>query len=99
MAKGTKNDGHKLSYSLVPPITLRRMVEVFNYGAAKYGRDNWRSPDGVLCQERLYDAAMRHMEAWRTGELNDKESGLPHLAHAAVSLMMAQHNGGDRDVG
>ena len=51
------------------------------------GAENWRHvPDG---QTRYYDAALRHLTAWRDGEFLDDESGLPHLAHAIVSAMFA----------
>ena len=51
------------------------------------GAENWRHvQDG---QTRYYDAALRHLTAWRDGEFLDDESGLPHLAHAIVSAMFA----------
>jgi hypothetical protein len=51
----------------------------------KNGRDNWqRVPDAV----HRYEAAFfRHMVAFMHGEKNDKESGLPHLAHAGCCLL------------
>jgi hypothetical protein len=36
---------------------------------------------------RLLDAAYRHLESIRGGELVDTESELPHLAHAITNLM------------
>lgn len=61
------------------------------YGAAKYGRHNWRQQEGdteVSREERLIAAAGRHING-RAIEGNTDESGLPHLAHAIASLMMA----------
>ena len=47
--------------------------------------NNWVNvPDA---KTRYYDAAMRHLDAWHRGEVNDEESGLPHLAHAACCLL------------
>ena len=36
----------------------------------------------------LYDATMRHLLAWMSGEDLDPESGLNHLFHAGASLNM-----------
>jgi hypothetical protein len=52
---------------------------VLTYGAQKYAPEGWRSvPDA---EARYTGALMRHLEEWRTGEVIDPESGLPHLAH------------------
>ncbi len=62
--------------------------EVLAFGAAKYGDDNWRmvleAPGGVL---RYRNAALRHISARLSGELNDLESGFSHIAHAACCFM------------
>lgn len=80
VATGRKDDDGKLRYSLLPVGPLRRVVEVLEFGAKKYGIDNWQLvPDAA---RRYTDALMRHVEAWRGGEHTDEESGLPHLAHA-----------------
>jgi hypothetical protein len=52
---------------------------VMHYGAKKYGPDNWKG-----CEEpmRYMWAARRHLLAMSSGEANDPESGLPHVAHA-----------------
>jgi hypothetical protein len=61
------------------------VVEVISHGAVKYGDRNWRNVPGGT--ERYFAAAMRHITAWRNGENTDPESGLPHLAHAACSIL------------
>lgn len=53
-------------------------------GALKYGRSNFRAV-GVR-SSIYYDAARRHLAAWFEGEDVDKDSGLPHLAHALASI-------------
>lgn len=55
-------------------------------GACKYGRHNYRAI-GVRASI-YYDAFMRHMAAYRTGEFIDKKSGLPHLIKAGTSLIV-----------
>ena len=82
---GTKSDGGKLDYSLIPPETTRALVEVLMAGNRKYQRDNWKLVDNF--DNRYYSAMMRHMEAWRSGEKADQEDGLSHLAHAMACVM------------
>lgn len=82
---GRKDDAGKPRWSLVPEQVLEEVVKVLTYGARKYGDDNWREVgDGP---RRYYDAAMRHIMAYRQGHWTDDESGLPHLAHAVASLL------------
>lgn len=67
---------------------VKDVVEVGTFGAIKYTDNGWRDvPDG---QGRYMDAAMRHLLAALSGEDNDKESGLPHLSHAAWNLLAVQ---------
>jgi hypothetical protein len=82
---GRKFDGGKLQYGLLPPLALRETVKVLTYGAEKYEPDNWRRvPEGP---RRYFDAAQRHLWAYKKGELNDEETGINHLAHAICCLM------------
>ena len=81
---GLKYDSGKLRYSLVPPIAMRALAEVLTFGARKYAPNNW-----VLVQDgetRYLDAAFRHLEAFRSGETHDQESGLHHLAHLLTNV-------------
>lgn len=78
-----KFDGDKLRYDLVPPSAVKALAEVLTFGARKYKPNNWKE-----CQEpeRYLAALYRHLELWRAGEVNDQDSGLPHLAHAMTNL-------------
>lgn len=78
-----KFDDGKLQYSLIPPEVLEEMAKIFTYGANKYEKNNWRKNKDL---DRYVDALYRHMEAWRAGEINDKESGYNHLSHAITNL-------------
>lgn len=86
---GKKFDGDKLRFSLIPPQPLSDVNKVLEFGAKKYGANNWQKVDNA--QERYFNAAMRHLLAWQSGELLDDESGLPHLAHAQCCLMFMMH--------
>jgi len=61
---------------------LMEVVKVGTMGAAKYSDHGWlQVPDA---QSRYLDAALRHI---LDTEEFDKESGLPHLAHAAWNVL------------
>lgn len=79
-----KHDQGKLPWHMLPREALERILEVYVMGARKYGEDNWRQ--GLLFM-RVWDAAQRHLWAWRDGEDLDPESGLSHLAHAAWNII------------
>ena len=81
---GQKFDSGKLRWSLIPDNTLIEMIKVLEFGATKYGEDNWKLvPES---HRRYYDAAMRHIESYWNGEAADQETGLSHLAHAMCCL-------------
>jgi len=82
---GRKFDQNKLEYGLVPPIGFKAVVEILTIGAQKYERDNWKNvPDG---KRRYFDAAMRHLWDWKSGDKYDEETSKNHLAHAICNLM------------
>ena len=85
LEKGVKYDAGKPRYDLFPAISEQEIVKVLTFGAKKYDDDNWRKVDNQ--QKRYYAAARRHMNAWRMGDVYDKESGLHHLAHAICCLI------------
>jgi hypothetical protein len=78
-----KFDHGKPQVNLIPSVALIEMGKVLAFGAQKYDRGNWAKG---LATSRYYDAATRHLLAWNAGEDTDPESGLSHLAHAAVNL-------------
>lgn len=84
---GTKNDQGKPELDLVAYDHILDIARVLSFGKAKYGKNNWR--EGIEAG-RLYAALQRHLMAFWEGEDLDPESGLPHLSHAATTLMMLQ---------
>jgi hypothetical protein len=80
---GLKKDAGKLPIELLPTRPIEAVARVLDFGAKKYAPNNWRKG---LAFSRVYAAVIRHMWAWWRGEDNDRETGLPHLAHAACEL-------------
>ena len=78
------NDG-KPDWSLIPLWTVEDELRVWMYGREKYAAWNWAKG---MAWSVPFACLMRHMAAWQSGEENDVESGLPHLAHAACNLRM-----------
>ena len=85
---GTKHDEKKNRLDLISPQALEQLGKVLTHGAKKYGDNNWR---GGFQWSRVYGAAMRHMNAFWQREDTDKESDLPHLAHAMCCIMFLLH--------
>ena len=78
-----KFDSSKLRMDLVPPSSTKALAEVIHYGARKYKPNNWRECRDLSAFE---GALLRHISAYREGEIIDKESGMPHLWHAMTNI-------------
>lgn len=72
----------------ISPSFLLDMGAVLEKSRQKYPRGNWEKGNNYSVP---YDSLMRHLLSWQSGEKYDKESGLPHLAHAALNLMMLHY--------
>lgn len=84
---GEKHDEDKLDWTLLPIESIEKVIDVLQFGAIKYGRENWKHVENA--DRRYIAAAYRHMAEYLKGESSDIESGLPHLAHAAASILFA----------
>ncbi len=82
---GIKNDSEKSRVDLIPPEVLLSVGDVLRFGEKKYSADNWKKVENGM--DRYYAATLRHLFAWKSGEILDSESGLSHLAHAVTSLI------------
>lgn len=78
--EGVKYDTGKPRYDLIPAEPLEALAQVYTMGASKYADRNWEKG---LKWSRVFAAIMRHLWAFWRGEETDKESGLPHVIHAA----------------
>ena len=79
-----KADSGKLQWSLLPFEELKDVVKVLMLGAKKYSPDNWKKCNDVT---RYKDALMRHVVSYISGDREDEESGLSHLAHAICNCL------------
>jgi hypothetical protein len=68
------------------PQSFRELCKVYEYGATKYERGNYRK--GAPLTSYL-DSALRHLLAYGSGETKDRESACHHLAHALWNLWIA----------
>lgn len=84
-SNGTKYDEDKPRTDLIPAGALMEIGRVFGFGAKKYGDHNWRLG---IAHSRLIAAALRHIMYYQQGQTFDEESGIHHIAHAAVNLLM-----------
>lgn len=83
---GVKADGLKKRPTLLLKScnkAVDSIIDVLEYGAKKYSEDNWKKVEHA----RYLDAAYRHMLAYTSGEIIDRETSMPHLAHAMCCLL------------
>ena len=79
MSDSKKYDQGKLRWDLLPLNLIEKVVEIYTFGAEKYGANTWQNlEDGY----NRYKAAMfRHLMEFEKGNVIDDESGREHLAH------------------
>lgn len=84
---GRKDDAAKPRPSLLPFRALNSVINVLEFGARKYGADNWRKVEA----KRYVDAALRHLIAYcidpSSVDVDTGESHLSHLVCCALFLM------------
>jgi len=79
----------KPTFHLLPWPVLAEVNAVFEYGAKKYGVNNWMH---AMPWSGYFNAAIRHLwKWWFLREKVDAESGLSHLAHAASCCLILLH--------
>ena len=93
---------NKPKTSPVPPIAIFALGAAMQDGANKYGRFNWRTSE--VTASVFFDAMMRHLLMWYSGEDKASDSKVHHLAHlmaGAAILLDAIQTGvliDDRDL-
>lgn len=71
-------------FSLIPVGPLSTLAELYSVGAKKYDKHNWRNG---YEWSKSYSALQRHANAFWSGEDNDSETGLPHMASVIFHAM------------
>ncbi len=103
--KGSRQNSGKtqFSYMLDANVAMKGMCTVFEFGAKKYARGNWKK--GLVVNETI-DSLLRHLIAYQNGEVLDLNedgeadaghSGLPHVDHITCNAVFLA-TFGDRDV-
>lgn len=88
MGAGMKYDGGKPRMDLLLsgcPNALEQVSQILTFGAQKYAAHSWQTVP--QCEDRYLAALLRHLTAHGKGEINDPESGMSHLAHAACNAL------------
>lgn len=88
LTEGTKHDQGKLPHHLVSKDAIEGLVQILQFGAQKY--DSWNWSKG-LTYSRVYDALIRHLTAWFSGEDLDPETGMNHCYHVMCNAMFLAH--------
>lgn len=87
-AAGRKDDAGKTRAGLMItdfPRALDAVANVTTFGAEKYAPRSWRTVENAV--DRYTDALYRHLLAHERGEVNDPETGLLRLGHAAWNVL------------
>lgn len=82
--KFQKFDENKLRWSLLPWDTMQLVVKALEFGAKKYGDENWKKCEDTT---RYSDAMLRHWRAHCGGEYLDTDSGLPHVILMVANVL------------
>ena len=77
------NEG-KPCLSQIDLTCLADCAKVLEFGAKKYGRNNWRKGMPV---DKLLDSLLRHIAAIQRGDHIDLESGISHIGHIQSNAM------------
>lgn len=82
--KSLRFNSCKVQWSLIHYKSIESLPKVLEFGSIKYSRDNWKI--GLDLNE-IIDSMSRHLHALIDGEVNDPESGLPHVGHIMCNCM------------
>lgn len=87
-AQAKRYNSGKLQWTQIDFNSLEELVKVLEYGAKKYGKDNWKK--GLPITE-IAESLLRHLFAFLDGEDNDKESGESHIGHIMANAMFMNY--------
>ena len=88
MEQADRSNKGKLKWSLVDYKSLEPMVEVLEFGARKYSKDNWKK--GLPATEIL-ESLLRHVYEMLDGNVIDEESGQRIIGHIMCNAMFLSY--------
>jgi hypothetical protein len=86
--QATRHNEGKLRMSLIDFDALEPLVQALEYGAKKYGKDNWKKG---LPEDELMDSLLRHVTALSDGEIFDEGSNVHHIGHIMANAMFISY--------
>lgn len=90
-AKAYQAKASKLRPSLLPVEAVVEGAKAMQFGAQKYGVDQWREVD--MQRREFIDALERHLIALKQGETHASDSNVSHLGHiiANAGIILAKY--------
>ena len=90
-----KDDEGKTQWSKFPWRGAKQVMTIMEFGANKYGWDNWRKAKTPKERQRFLEAAFRHLIADARGDHIDQDSQEMAIAHAACTLLFWLERAGE----
>lgn len=81
---GGRKEKKTARYDLIPTGPLWKVAEMYGIGASKYDERNWEKSYPMSLS---YASMQRHANQFWSGEDNDQETGIPHLASVVFHAM------------
>lgn len=85
---GNRYNSNKPKWSLVDYESLLPLVQVLEFGASKYGENNWKKG---LSYTETTESLLRHVYSFLQGEDTDEESKLHHIGHILCNAMFLSY--------
>ena len=86
--KGDRFNSSKPRWSLVDYPSLLPLVQVLEFGANKYGENNWKKG---LSYTQTTESLLRHVYAFLDNQDIDEESKLHHIGHILCNAMFLSY--------
>ena len=83
---------NKDRWDLLPMDEVKEIVELLTIGSNNYYDNSWKDLEGGV--DRFYAALLRHLHAWRSGEILDNVvngTGKRHIAQVAVNALFLMY--------
>lgn len=82
----------KIDWTLIDFESIQPLVEILEFWAKKYSRDNWKLWGEKMKREEILKSLMRHVIAYQQGEDIDEESWCKHIGCMMANLMFLEYH-------